>query len=61
MRKVDVDAVVVNQHALHFEVGALAVFFAAEFDEGVLQAVTCLLVPDDFARQDLAEAREDEF
>lgn len=54
------DAVVVNQHALHLEVGLFTILLVIEFDERILQAVTRALVPDDFAGQYGAEATEDE-
>ena len=42
-------SVVVNENVLHLEVGLLAVFLVLELNEGVLQAVSRLLIPDDFA------------
>lgn len=60
LRKVHVNAVIVNEYSLHFEVRPLAVFLVRKLDEGVLQTVPRLLIADDLARQDLAEAREDE-
>lgn len=55
------NAVVVDQDVLHLEVGLLAVLLVFKLDKGVLQAVAGLLVADDFAGEDLAEAREDDF
>lgn len=54
------DSSVVDKHALHLEIRGLACALVVELDEGVLQAVPRLLVADDLARQDLAEAAEDE-
>jgi hypothetical protein len=40
---------VVNQDALHLEVGLFAVFLVLELDERILQAVPRPLVSDDLA------------
>ncbi len=45
---------------MHLEVRSLAVFFAGKLDESILKAVSCLLVSDDFAREDLAKPGENE-
>lgn len=58
--KVDVYPMVVDKHALHFEVGPFAILLGRKLDEGVLEAVSGLLVPDDFAGENLAEAGKDE-
>lgn len=47
LREVDVDAVVVNQHSLHLEVGLFAILLVVELDERILQAVTRALVAND--------------
>lgn len=54
------DAMVVNQHALHFKVGLLAVLLIIKLDECVLQAVARALVPNHLARQDGSETTEDQ-
>lgn len=51
---------VVNQHALHFEVGLLAVLLMFKLDERILQAVARALVPNHLARQDGSEATKDQ-
>lgn len=61
MREVDVDPVVVDEHALHFEIGLFAGRLFGVFDEGVLQAVPGALVADYFAGEDFAEAAEYQF
>lgn len=38
--------VVINQYALHLEIGLLAVLLVLEFDKGVLKAVACTLISD---------------
>lgn len=58
--EIDVDAMIVNQHALHFKVGLLAVLLVLKFDECVLQTVARALVPNHFARQDRSETTEDQ-
>ena len=60
LRKVNVNAMIVDQYALHLEVCLLAVFLLLEFDECVLQAVSRPLVPDDLTRQNFAESTENE-
>lgn len=60
LREIDMDAVVVDEHAFHFEVGLFALLLGREFNECVLQAVACVLVPDDLAVENLAKARENE-
>lgn len=54
------DAVVVDQHALHLEVGLFAVFLIFKLDKRILQAVPRALVPDHLARQDSSKATEDQ-
>jgi hypothetical protein len=56
LREVNVDAVIVDQHALHLEVGTLTVFLCGKLDECILQTVTRCFVADHFTRQDLAKA-----
>ena len=50
------NAVIIDQHPLHLEVCSLAVFFVAEFDKSILQAVSSLLISDDFTGQDLPKS-----
>lgn len=54
------DAMVVNQHPLHFEVGLLAVLLMLELDECVLQTVARALVPNHLAGQYRSKATEDQ-
>lgn len=49
LRKVHVDAVIVDQNSLHLEVGLLTGFLIFELDEGILQTVAGAFVPNDFA------------
>lgn len=53
------DAVVVDEHALHFKIGLLAGGLGFVFDECVLQRVGGSFVSDYFAGEDGAEAGED--
>lgn len=43
------DAMVVNQNALHLEICLLAILLILKFDKTVLQTVTSTLVSDDLA------------
>ena len=43
------DAVIIDQNALHLEVGLFAVLLVLKLDEGILQAIARLLVADDLA------------
>jgi hypothetical protein len=58
--EIDVDAMVVNQHALHFKVGLLAVLLMLKLDECVLQTVARALVPNHLTGQDRSETTEDQ-
>lgn len=49
LREIHVDAMVVNQNALHLEICLLAILLVFEFDKTVLQTVTSTLVSDDLA------------
>ena len=60
LREVNVNTMIVDQHALHLEVGLLTVLSMLKLDEGVLKAVARSLFPNDLAREDLAETAEDE-
>lgn len=53
------DAVVVDEDALHFEIGLFAGGLFGVFDEGVLETVAGTFVTDYFAGEDGAEAAED--
>lgn len=53
------DAVVVNQNALHFEVGLFAGGLVFEFYKGVLERVAGAFVSNYFAGEDFAETGED--
>jgi hypothetical protein len=59
LREIDVDAVVVYEDALHFEIGLFAGCLFAVFDEGILEGVAGAFVADYFAGEDFAEAGED--
>jgi hypothetical protein len=52
------DAVVVYEDALHFEIGLFAGGLFAVFDEGVLERVAGAFVADYLAGEDFAEAGE---
>ena len=52
------DAVIINQDSLHLEIRLLAVLLVLKFNECILQAIFCTLVPDDFARHNGTEATE---
>jgi hypothetical protein len=60
LRKVDVDAPVVDEDVVHLEVRALGVFAVPELDKRILQRVLRLLVPDDLATEDLSKPRKDQ-
>jgi len=53
-----VNAVIIDEDALHLEVCSLAIFLGGELDERVLQAIAGCLVANNLARQDFTEARE---
>lgn len=55
------DAAVINENALHLEVGCFAGGLVVVLDECVLQAITRLGIANDFAAQDFAKAAKDEF
>jgi len=61
LAEIDVDAAVVNKHRVHLGVCLLATLLVLELDEGVLQTVARLLVADNLAAENLAEATEDQF
>lgn len=52
------DAVVVDQDALHFEIGLFAGGLVFVLDECVLQGVSGAFVTDDFTGEDFAESTE---
>ena len=52
---------VIDQHSLHFEVRLFAVLLLFKFDEGILKAVACSFIADNFAGYDLAESTENQF
>jgi len=54
-----VDSTVVDEDAIHLEVGAFGVLLFKEFDKGVLEGVTSFGVRDDLTTEDGTEARED--
>ena len=54
------DAAVINEAVVHLEVGLLARALAVKAQEGVVERVAGLVVPDDVAGGDRAEAREDD-
>ena len=58
LRKVDMDAVIINQNSLHLEICLLAVLLVLEFDKCILKAVFCALVSNDFAGHYWPEAAE---
>ncbi len=53
------DAVIINQDSLHFEICLFAVFLVFEFNECILETVTGTLVSNDFARDYRTETAED--
>ena len=57
--EIDMNSVVVDEDALHFEIRLFAGGLVFKFDEGVLKTVASAFVADDFAGEDAAEARED--
>ena len=53
-------SMIINQYTLHLEISLFAIFPDLELDERVLETVTCLFVPDDFAGEYFTEPAEDE-
>lgn len=51
-------AMVVDKHALHFEICLFTGGLVFVFDECVLETIACAFVADYFAGQDLAETAE---
>lgn len=51
---------IVNQDALHLEVGLFAVLLVFKLDKRILQTVTRALVSNHLARQDRSKATEDQ-
>ena len=49
LAEIDVNPAVVDQHIVHLEVGILARLGIVEFDEGVLQRVSCQSIANNFA------------
>lgn len=41
-------SVIINKYTLHFEIRLLAVLHVLEFDKGVLKALACALISDNF-------------
>ncbi len=54
------DSMVINQNALHLEVGLLTSFLILELNESILKTIACAFVADDFTRYDFPEAAEDQ-
>lgn len=50
LREIYVNAMIVNQNALHLEIRLFAILLVLEFDECVLQTVTSPFVSDDLTR-----------
>lgn len=51
---------IVHKHILHLKIRLLRILPLIKLNERVLQTIPRSLVPDDLARHDRAEAREDE-
>ena len=49
-----------SKYLVHLEVSLLGALVVVELDEGVLQAVTRLLIAQNFTRANLTKSREDE-
>ena len=49
LRKIDVNAMIVNQYPLHLEISLFAIFLELELYEGILKAVARSFVTYDFA------------
>ena len=60
LREVNVNTMIVDQDALHLEVGLLTVLSMLKLDKGVLKAIARSLLSNHLAREDLAETAEDE-
>lgn len=61
LREVDVDPPVVYQNVLHLEVCRLARRLVFILDEGILQAIARLAIPDNLTAEDLAKPTKDQF
>lgn len=55
------DATVINEHVVHFEIGLFALLWLLEFNEGILQALFGLPIANDFTAYYVTEARENDF
>lgn len=54
------DAPIIEQHIIHFQISLFARFLLFKFDESVLHGIAAHFVSNDFARFDFAEATEDD-
>lgn len=54
------DSMIVDQDALHLEVGLLTGFLVFELNEGILKTIAGAFVANDFTGEDFAEAAEDQ-
>lgn len=52
------DAMIIYQHPLHFEVCLFTVLLVFELNECILQTITSPLVSNDFTRYYLSKSRE---
>jgi len=50
LREINVNTMIIDQNALHLEIGLLTVSLICEFDEGILEGVACPFIAYDFAR-----------
>lgn len=49
---------IVNEHILHLEIRLFRIFSFIELDEGILQRVASLFIPDDLTTHNLPETGE---
>ena len=54
------NSMIINEHALHFEVGLLAIFLVLVLDKGILKALAGALISDNLTGQDLSKSAENE-
>lgn len=60
LREIYVDAPVINQHIVHFEISIFARFLLFEFDEGILHRISADFVSNNFTGFDFTEATEND-
>jgi len=55
------NAMVIDQDPLHLEIGLFTILLIFKFDKSVLQTITCPLISNDFAGQNLSKTAKYKF